>query len=168
MSKRIVVVGAGAVGGYFGAHLALTGEDVTLVDPWPEHVETIRRQGLSVTGMTDEETICAKPRVLHLTEVQGLSKEKPVDIAIIATKSYDTTWATMMIAPYLASDGYVVSAQNSITKSALPASSVGVAFSAAWSETTSPSTCMRRGTSAAPCREARMYTVCRSARFTAV
>ena len=116
MSKRIVIVGAGAVGGYFGAHLALAGEDVTLVDPWPDHVDTIRRQGLSVTGMTDEETICAKPRTLHLTEVQGLSKEKPVDIAIIATKSYDTSWATMMIAPYLASEGYVVSAQNSINE----------------------------------------------------
>jgi 2-dehydropantoate 2-reductase len=48
--------------------------------------------------------------------VQSLSKEKPVDIAIIATKSYDTAWATMMIAPYLASEGYVVSAQNSINE----------------------------------------------------
>lgn len=116
MGKRIVIVGAGAVGGYFGAYLARAGEDVTLVDPWPEHVETIRRQGLSLTGMTDEETISVAPRTLHLTELQGLSKEKPVDIAIVATKSYDTAWATQLIAPYLASDGYVVSAQNGINE----------------------------------------------------
>lgn len=116
MGKRIVIVGAGAVGGYFGVYLARAGEDVILVDPWPEHIETIRRQGLTLTGMTPEESVAASPRTLHLTELQGLSKEKPVDIAIIATKSYDTAWATQMIAPYLASDGYVVSAQNGINE----------------------------------------------------
>ena len=39
MAKRIAVVGAGAVGGYAGAHMAAAGHDVTLIDPWPEHVE---------------------------------------------------------------------------------------------------------------------------------
>lgn len=116
MGKRIAIVGAGAVGGYFGAYLAKSGADVTLIDPWPEHIETIRRRGLSVTGMGDGEAICEKPRTMHLTEVQGLAKEQPIDIAIISTKSYDTVWATTMIAPYLASDGYVVSAQNSINE----------------------------------------------------
>ena len=38
MSKRIVFMGAGAVGGYVGGHFARIGEDVTLIDPWPEHV----------------------------------------------------------------------------------------------------------------------------------
>ena len=38
MKKRIAVIGAGAVGGYLGGHLARTGQDVTLIDPWPEHV----------------------------------------------------------------------------------------------------------------------------------
>jgi len=42
MGKRIAVVGAGAIGGYTGGHLAHNGFDVTLIDPWPEHVETIR------------------------------------------------------------------------------------------------------------------------------
>lgn len=116
MGKRIVIMGAGAVGGYFGAHLSLAGEDVTLVDPWPEHVETIRRQGLAVTGMTEDESVSARPRTMHLTELQALSKEKPVDIAIVATKSYDTLWATTMIAPYLSGDGYIVSAQNGINE----------------------------------------------------
>jgi len=121
MGKRIVVVGAGAVGGYFGAHLSLAGEDVILVDPWPEHIEAIRRDGLAISGMTDEESVVAKPRTMHLTELQSLAKEEPVDIAILAVKSYDTTWATMMIAPYLAPDGYIVSAQNSINEERIAA-----------------------------------------------
>ena len=39
MSKRIIFMGAGAVGGYVGGHIARTGEDVTLLDPWPERDE---------------------------------------------------------------------------------------------------------------------------------
>ena len=115
MSKRIVVVGSGAVGGYIGAHLTHAGHDVTVVDPWPEHVEAMRR-GLEVTGMTEAERIVVPMRALHLTELQGLAKGGPVDIAIVSVKSYDTVWATTMIAQYLAPEGYVVSAQNCINE----------------------------------------------------
>src|SRR5947209_12551747 len=116
MDKRIVVVGAGAIGGYTGGNLAHNGFDVTLVDPWPEHVETIRRDGLSLEGITPEESIVARPKTLHLTEVQQLAKERPIDIAFISVKSYDTEWATMMIRQYLAPSGYVVSLQNCINE----------------------------------------------------
>ena len=51
-------------------------------------------------------------RALHLTDAQQLAKEKPVDIAFVCMKSYDTAWATMLIRQYLAPDGYVVSLQN--------------------------------------------------------
>ena len=112
MDKRIAVVGAGAIGGYTGGHLAHSGFDVILIDPWPEHVETIRRDGLAIEGVTQEEFICAKPKTMHLTEVQDLAKQKPIDIAMVAVKSYDTEWATALIAQYLAPDGYVVSLQN--------------------------------------------------------
>src|ERR1700756_2568118 len=112
MDKRIAVIGAGAIGGYTGGHLAHNGFDVTLIDPWPEHIETIRKDGLAIEGVTEEEYVCAKPRTMHLTEVQQLAKEKPLDIAMVAVKSYDTEWATRMIAQYLAPDGYVVSLQN--------------------------------------------------------
>src|ERR1700730_15593581 len=112
MDKRIAVIGAGAIGGYTGGHLAHNGFDVTLIDPWPEHIETIRRDGLAIEGVTEEEYVCAKPNAMHLTEVQDLAKHKPIDIAMVAVKSYDTEWATMLIAQYLAPDGYVVSLQN--------------------------------------------------------
>jgi 2-dehydropantoate 2-reductase len=116
MDKRIVVVGAGAIGGYTGGNLAQNGFDVTLIDPWPEHIEAIRRDGLSLEGVTPAESIVAHPKTLHLTEVQHLSKERPIDIAFISVKSYDTEWATMMIRQYLAPTGYVVSLQNCINE----------------------------------------------------
>ena len=49
-------------------------------------------------------------------EVQSLSKQRPIDIAIVSSKSYDTEWSTVMIRPYLSTDGFVVSAQNSINE----------------------------------------------------
>ena len=62
MDKRIAVVGAGAIGGYTGGNLAHNGFDVTLIDPWPEHVEAIRKDGLALDGVTPEEFVLAQPR----------------------------------------------------------------------------------------------------------
>ncbi len=53
MGHKIVIVGAGAVGGYAGAHMVQAGEDVTFIDPWPEHVEHMRKHGLRVTHAHD-------------------------------------------------------------------------------------------------------------------
>jgi 2-dehydropantoate 2-reductase len=119
MAKRIVIVGAGAVGGYTGAHMARAGEDVTFVDPWPEHVEEMRRNGLRITHYQGEEPFTAHPRALHLTEVQQTSKGAPFDIAFICTKSYDTAWAARMIRQYLASGAYVVSLQNCMNEATI-------------------------------------------------
>src|ERR1700720_4039836 len=112
MDKRIAVIGAGAIGGYTGGHLAHNGFDVTLIDPWPEHIEAIRKDGLAIEGVSQEEYVCAKPKTMHLTELQQLAKEQPIDIAMVSVKSYDTEWATLLIGQYLAPDGYVVSLQN--------------------------------------------------------
>jgi len=113
MGKRIVFMGAGAVGGYVGGHLARTGQDTTLVDPWPEHIDFIKRNGIQLSGTQGDFSVPVN--ALHLHEVQSLFKT-PVDIAFICTKSYDTEWATMMIRQYLAPDGYIVSLQNSINE----------------------------------------------------
>src|SRR5204863_3041075 len=95
MGKRIAVVGAGALGGYVGGYLAQHGQDVTLIDGWPENVETIRKHGLELDGVTPEEQfIVTKAKTMHLTEAQQLAKQPPVDIAIVSVKSYDTEWAT--------------------------------------------------------------------------
>jgi 2-dehydropantoate 2-reductase len=112
MGPKIAVVGAGAVGGYVGAHMVQAGENVTFIDPWPEHVEQIRTQGLRITHARDVAEFSLRARALHVTDAQQLAREAPVDIAFVCMKSYDTAWATTLIHQYLAPNGYVVSLQN--------------------------------------------------------
>jgi len=116
MKPRIAFMGGGAVGGYVGAHLHRLGHDVTLIDAWPEHVEAIRARGLELYGMTDDERCTVQVPTMHLTEVQSISKQRPIDICFISVKSYDTEWATLMMRQYLAPGGFVVSLQNCINE----------------------------------------------------
>ncbi|WP_424812248.1 ketopantoate reductase family protein [Roseococcus sp. YIM B11640] len=112
MGNRIAIVGAGAVGGYAGAYMAQAGEDVTFIDMWPENVEAMRSKGLRITHIRDVPEFTVPVNAIHLTELQGVVKQKPFDIAFICVKSYDTAWATMMIQQYLSPGGFVVSLQN--------------------------------------------------------
>lgn len=112
MGYKIAIMGTGAVGAYAGAHMARAGEDVTFIDPWPENVETMKARGLKVSHIRDVPEWSTPVRALHLTELQQVAKEKPFDIAFVCMKSYDTEWATTMIAQYLAPNGFVVSLQN--------------------------------------------------------
>ena len=112
MNKRIAIVGAGALGGYVGGSLAQLGHDVTLIDFWPENIETIRKHGLELDGMTPEERFTVtRAKTMHLTELQSTAGN-PFDIAMVSVKSYDTAWATTLIKPYLSAQGFVVSLQN--------------------------------------------------------
>jgi 2-dehydropantoate 2-reductase len=119
MGRKIAIVGAGAVGGYAGAHMVQAGEDVTFIDPWPEHVAHMRRHGLRVTHARDVAEFSVPVRALDMTDAQRLAKEKPVDIAFVCVKSYDTAWATTLIAQYLAPHGYVVSLQNCMNEATI-------------------------------------------------
>jgi 2-dehydropantoate 2-reductase len=112
MGYRIAVMGTGAVGAYAGAHMAQAGEDITFIDAWPANVETMRTKGLTVSHLRDVPTWSTPVRALHITDAQQLAKEKPIDIAFVCVKSYDTEWATTLIAQYLSPNGFVVSLQN--------------------------------------------------------
>jgi 2-dehydropantoate 2-reductase len=112
MGTKIAIMGTGAVGGYAGAHMAQAGEDVTFIDPWPEHVEHMRAHGLKISHIRDVPEFTAKVRALHVTDAQQLAKERPIDIAFVCMKSYDTEWAATLIAQYLAPHGFIVSLQN--------------------------------------------------------
>lgn len=92
MSKKLLFVGAGAIGSYLGAFLSRAGHDVTLVDPWAEQVETIRQRGISVTG--PHEPFEARPAAVHLHEAARLPRD--YDIAFVAMKAYDTAWAAQL------------------------------------------------------------------------
>jgi 2-dehydropantoate 2-reductase len=121
MRPRIVFVGAGAVGGYLGGHFARLGHDVTLIDAWPAHVEAIRARGLTIRGLEDSQNFTVQVPALHIADVQQIAKERPIDIAFVSVKSYDTPWATQMIAPYLAPGGFCASLQNCINEPAIAA-----------------------------------------------
>lgn len=108
MSKKILFVGAGAIGSYIGSFLTRAGHDVTLIDPWAEQVETVRQKGISVTGPHDPFT--ARPKIFHLHESQRLPRD--FEVAFVAMKVYDTEWATQLALRHLAADGVVVSSQN--------------------------------------------------------
>jgi 2-dehydropantoate 2-reductase len=114
---RVGVMGAGAVGSVTGGLLAGTGHDVTLIDPWPEHVEAIKRDGLRLILPSGDSRIPIGS--LHLHEVQVL--DVPFDVVLLSVKSYDTDWATMFISRVLTDDGVVVSVQNGLNEDRIAA-----------------------------------------------
>ena len=122
MPYRILMCGAGAIGGYFGAAMIRSGLDVTLVDPWPENVEKIRSVGLRIEGKgdgSDTATVATWP--LHVGDVQNLVRTDPFDVVFIAQKSYDTAWSTQLALPWLSESGAIVSLQNSVNEPVIAA-----------------------------------------------
>lgn len=115
---HIAIVGSGAVGCLVGGKLAEAGQDVTLVDAWPEHVDAIQRDGLVFDDHAGTRRIDVP--ALHVGQVQALHKH-PVDIAFVCVKLYDTEWATALVAPYLSATGYVVTLQNGLIEDTIAA-----------------------------------------------
>jgi 2-dehydropantoate 2-reductase len=108
---RIGIIGAGAIGCVVGGLLTKAGHDVTLVDQWPEHIETMRQHGLRLSGTCGEHTIPVK--ALHIHELQGVAT--PFEAVFVSVKSYDTEWAAQMALAYLEQpDGVVVDFQNGV------------------------------------------------------
>ncbi len=108
MAKKILFIGAGAIGSYIGAFLSRAGHDVTLTDAWADQVEALRRQGIAVSGPHDPFT--AHPKAVHLHEAQRLPCD--FDIVFIALKVYDTAWAAQLALRHAAPDAVIVSSQN--------------------------------------------------------
>src|SRR6478609_1239315 len=98
---RILIMGAGAIGGNVGAPLTRDGYDVTLIDQWPAHVEAMKAGGLRVSGTAGDFTVPV--RALHLHEAQAI--DQPFEAVFLAVKAYDTEWATMFALRFLTPDG---------------------------------------------------------------
>jgi ketopantoate reductase len=77
MSKKIAVLGAGAVGSSVGGHLARHGEDVTLIDPWFEHIDAIRRNGLLLDGVEDSVVLSTCSSIRTSASSRGVVRENP-------------------------------------------------------------------------------------------
>jgi 2-dehydropantoate 2-reductase len=107
-SPRIAVLGAGANGSCIAADLIEAGHDVTLIDPWPEHVDAMRRDGLTI-AMPDRE-LHVRPHAYHVCDVCTL--RQPFDVVLLVLKAYDTRWACELIRPHLAEGGMLIGMQN--------------------------------------------------------
>ncbi|MGI4797317.1 MAG: ketopantoate reductase family protein [Janthinobacterium lividum] len=108
---RIAFLGTGAQGASIGADFALAGHDVTFIEQWPDHVQAIRENGITVN--LPSQTVNVRVPTLHLCQVAEV--KEPFDIVFIVVKAYDTKWACQLIEPYLAPDGLVVGLQNGMT-----------------------------------------------------
>lgn len=104
--RSIAVLGAGAVGSYFGARLARGGMDVVLIGR-PVHAAAIERHGVRV--LQDGEEWHARARAT--TDV-GATRD--ADVVLVAVKAPDTTEAARALAQHLRADARVVSLQNGV------------------------------------------------------
>ena len=102
----VAVLGAGAVGCFYGGLLARAGTPVTLIGR-PAHVEAIRRDGLTIEWADRSETI----RVAASTDVAAA---RDADVVLVCVKSPDTEDAARSLRPHLADDAFVVSLQNGV------------------------------------------------------
>src|SRR5262249_39433279 len=103
---RIAVLGAGAVGCYFGGMLARAGAPVTLIGR-PHHVEALSKDGLWLESLHFQEKIpvAASMEVAAAREAQ---------VVLVCVKTLDTEEAARALAPHLAKDAVVVSMQNGV------------------------------------------------------
>jgi len=104
--RSIAVVGAGAVGGFFGALLARAGHPVTLIARQAQ-VQAIRRSGLRLDmgGRIDS---------IALEASTDLASVRDADLVLFSVKSTDTEPVARELAPHLRADALVLSLQNGV------------------------------------------------------
>src|SRR5690349_21341153 len=104
---RICVVGCGAVGSLFAAHLARAGEaEVWAYDVWKDHTAAIRERGLKLSGAADF--------VARLNATSDAREIPPCDFGLVATKATHTRAAIQQTAHVFGEQSAVCSVQNGV------------------------------------------------------
>ena len=104
---KIAVMGTGGMGGYYGGYLAAAECDVTFIARG-EHLEAIRRDGLSLRGENGD---------IHINPTSATDNPSsigPVDIVLFCVKLYDVESAAELIKPLIKKDTIVISFLNGI------------------------------------------------------
>ena len=109
MAEPILIWGAGAIGGTLGAYWARAGQPVLMVDIVEEHVAACRGPGLVIEGPVDAFT-----QVVPAATPAEL--ESVYSRIVLAVKAHHTSAAVKQLAPHLAKDGFVLSAQNGLNE----------------------------------------------------
>ena len=89
---KILVMGTGGIGGYYGGRLAAAGQDVTFVARGA-HLEAMRRDGLQILGISGNRTVKPVKAVGDPTEAE------PPEMVLFATKLGDTERAAKALQP---------------------------------------------------------------------
>jgi 2-dehydropantoate 2-reductase len=105
MHPTVAVVGAGAMGALFGAHLAEAGGDPLLVDVAPAVVTRLRADGVTLRRGTETRRVALRAT----TDPAG---EPPADVLVLFVKSYATDAALTLAGPLIGDDTLVLSLQN--------------------------------------------------------
>jgi len=105
---RTYMIGAGAMGSFYGGLLAKAGYDVTLIDPREDHIALVQRNGLIVDGVRGRHVV----RLPALTTHAGLP---PCDLAIVFTDTNNTSAAARAAKEVLKPDGFALTLQNGIS-----------------------------------------------------
>jgi len=104
---RFAILGSGAVGGYYGAKLARAGHDVTFIARGA-HLSAIRERGLLIrSSMLGDFTVTASVE-------EDTTRVGPVDVVVVAVKTYDNPTALPLIGPMLGPDSSVLTVQNGV------------------------------------------------------
>jgi 2-dehydropantoate 2-reductase len=103
---KIAVMGAGAVGCYYGGMLARAGHPVTLIGR-AQHVDAIRRDGL----LLDTRTFKAHVPIDASADVAAV---KGAELVLFCVKSTDTESAAAELKPHLSSGAFVLTLQNGV------------------------------------------------------
>ena len=106
---RIVIWGAGAIGGTLGAYLIRNGHDVLFVDVVEEHVAAINQSGLHISGPVETFSVQAKA-------VTPEQLDEEYQTILLCTKAQHTRQATESLVGWLAADGFVMSVQNGLNE----------------------------------------------------
>ncbi|GAB7525845.1 ketopantoate reductase family protein [Paraburkholderia sp. 2C] len=103
---KVAVMGAGAVGCYYGGMLARAGHEVVLIGR-AQHVDAMRAQGLRLEAQSFDEYV----RVEASTEAGAA---KGAQLVLFCVKSTDTEHAARQLQPHLAADALILSLQNGV------------------------------------------------------
>ena len=104
---NVLVMGTGAVGGYFGALLARAGHDVTVVARG-QHLDAIKRHGLRIESAIEPSFAVA------VDAVAAPAPSYEAGLVLFAVKTYDFDEAARIIGPALGPDSVVLTMQNGI------------------------------------------------------
>jgi 2-dehydropantoate 2-reductase len=104
---RFAILGSGAVGGYFGAKLAKSGQEVTFIARGA-HLDAIRSKGLQIQSAKLGDFVA------RAAAESDTSKVGPVDVVIVAVKAYDNSTALPMLKPMIGANTVVLTLQNGV------------------------------------------------------